>query len=76
MKELHPLRKFLMRKNQSVEDFAKENGINESTIYLWFRGESFPNQENLAKVRDAMNYEDPITLYKEWKEWQSEHNEG
>lgn len=74
MKELHPLRKYLMRQNKSVKDFAEEQGINESTIYLWFKGASFPSQQNIAKVMDGTDYEDPITLYKEWKEWESEYN--
>lgn len=73
MKEMHPLRKYLIRHNKSVKQFADENNINESTIYLWFKGESFPNQENIAKLQDALDYEDPINLYQDFKEWQNEY---
>lgn len=75
MKELHPLRVFLMKNNESVEDFAERTDLNKATVYLWLKGKSFPSQSNIVKVQEALNYEDPVTLYKEWKEWQNENAE-
>ena len=62
---MEKLKQWLKEHNMTVAEFAKEIGVVQSCVSMWFSGERFPRPENMQKITEYTNGEvTPNDFYK------------